>query len=166
MTRLWKYLVLYIYGGVYTSLDFVPTQQFLIMDWNDQDAVIALQKDRGAIAENKFSSQFLVASPRHPLVFFALHHALQDLARGDEMGDELQKAFLDFQAGDASGNIVAASFKGVEDRAVTVIDLDGENQMVKHGEGILSAEKKTQQKAAVSCRESILMEVLDAATVV
>ena len=166
MERLWKYLVLYIYGGVYVSLELVPTQQFANMDLKDRDAVIALQSE-GNKAEKKLGSTFLMAPPRHPLLFFALHRTLQDLSQGRELGDELHKAFIDFSARDvSSGSIAAGMFSGADDRSVTVIDMDGGSQIVKQGEGNVIIEKKSHPQALGSCKEKILMEVLDAAKAV
>jgi hypothetical protein len=167
LTKLWKYLVLYIYGGLYLGMDFAPAQQVLKGSLKDQEAVVAVQRGEGP-THTTISSAFLMAPPHHPLLFYALHHALQDLAQGRADGEndarELDRAFLDFR-GEASGNIAAGSHKGFGDHTVTVLEIDGEDQSIKHQEERFGRQKKAAQKNVVSCRESILMEVLDGAKI-
>jgi hypothetical protein len=46
-----------------------------------------------------------------------------------------------------------------------VLEIDGEDQSIKHQEERFGRQKKAAQKNVVSCRESILMEVLDGAKI-
>ncbi|KAL3918494.1 MAG: hypothetical protein SGILL_004209, partial [Bacillariaceae sp.] len=165
LQTLWKYLVLYIYGGVYTSMELVPTPQFSYETLHDKDAIVALPPT----TETDESTKFIMAPPRHPLLFYALHHALQGMvgngSDGGDEDDELVKALRDFR-GQQESAISVGTYPGVDkSHSVTMIDLNGNRvyDMVKHGEGNVVVEKKTQQQATVSCDEKILMEVLQVA---
>ncbi|KAG7372622.1 hypothetical protein IV203_018765 [Nitzschia inconspicua] len=77
--QLWKYLVLYIYGGIYVTSEYEPASTLvtsllpidntavLVMDVNSND-----HDDPG----------FILSSPGHPLLYLALHHAMRDVILG------------------------------------------------------------------------------------
>ena len=72
---LWRYLILWKYGGIYTDLDNAPGPLFqngtLIKD--DDDAFFEVEAA-------KFPSQyFLAASPHHPAMYMALQNTIQHL---------------------------------------------------------------------------------------
>jgi len=72
---IWRYLILWKYGGIYTDLDNAPGPLFqngtLIKD--DDDAFFEVEAA-------KFPSQyFLAASPQHPAMYMAVQSAIQHL---------------------------------------------------------------------------------------
>jgi mannosyltransferase OCH1-like enzyme len=72
---LWRYLILWKYGGIYTDLDNAPGPLFqngtLIKD--DDDAFFEVEAA-------KFPSQyFLAASPQHPAMYMAVQNTIQHL---------------------------------------------------------------------------------------
>jgi len=72
---IWRYLVLWEYGGLYIDIDAGPTGFNASTIQPDDDGLFYLQ-DRGFIAQF-----FLIVSPRHPLMFYAVHAAIQNLLR-------------------------------------------------------------------------------------
>uniref|UniRef100_A0A7R9WP57 Uncharacterized protein n=1 Tax=Craspedostauros australis TaxID=1486917 RepID=A0A7R9WP57_9STRA len=72
---LWKYLVLYEYGGIHADVDVAPGESFL------GDGAIQPQDDAyGVVAEEGcLAPYFIATSPRHPIMFFSLHVALAQL---------------------------------------------------------------------------------------
>ena len=75
----WRYLVLWEYGGIYADLDSVPSKPFvngsLITDEMDSFFVIEYY--------GLLSQYFIAASPRHPLMFYALQMTLNNLLDAD-----------------------------------------------------------------------------------
>ena len=71
---LWRYVLLWQYGGVYTDIDNAPGPWF----WNETGSVIINATD--ALFEQErdgFPSQyFFAASPRHPVMYLAVQNAL------------------------------------------------------------------------------------------
>eukprot|EP00525_Craspedostauros_australis_P001613 CAMPEP_0198110242 /NCGR_PEP_ID=MMETSP1442-20131203/2266_1 /TAXON_ID= /ORGANISM="Craspedostauros australis, Strain CCMP3328" /LENGTH=397 /DNA_ID=CAMNT_0043766207 /DNA_START=34 /DNA_END=1227 /DNA_ORIENTATION=- len=68
-TDLWRYLVLYEYGGIYSDMDSAPGPRFTT------DAAIQPDDDAYIVVEGGgFPAQyFIAASPKHPLMFYAVH---------------------------------------------------------------------------------------------
>jgi mannosyltransferase OCH1-like enzyme len=72
---LWRYLLLWKFGGVYTDLDngigkYFNNASFIT---DDMDALFEVERDR-------FPSQyFFAASPRHPIMYFALSIAIENM---------------------------------------------------------------------------------------
>ena len=71
---LWRYVILWEYGGIYTDIDNAPGPWF----WNETGGVITNATD--ALFEQEkdgFPSQyFFAASPRHPVMYLAVQNAL------------------------------------------------------------------------------------------
>jgi hypothetical protein len=76
---LWRYLVLYEYGGVYADIDAAPTG-FHVELLQDQQAFFVVDK------YNMMSEYFLAATPKHPLLYYTIHHALQRLLTEKDTG--------------------------------------------------------------------------------
>ena len=72
---IWRYLLIWEYGGIYTDLDNCPGS-----GWNEN--VIKPADDAYFLQEiaGKFPSQwFFAASARHPILYFAMWHGLYKL---------------------------------------------------------------------------------------
>lgn len=137
---LWRYLVLWVYGGVYADLDAVPkklTPQML------EEAI-----DGYFVVENwhMLSQYFMAVSPRHPIMWYAIQHALINLLSAADTGalsasmvtgpNTLHQAFMSFRADigakvDKSGvgfkPVWAGQFAGAQQRSITVVGV-AENQ--------------------------------------
>ena len=77
---LWRYLVLWVYGGLYVDLDAAP---------NDFTALTIQDDDDGFFVVEQFhllSQYFMAVSPRHPLMGYAVHHALLNLLYASDTG--------------------------------------------------------------------------------
>jgi Glycosyltransferase sugar-binding region containing DXD motif len=133
----WRYLVLWHYGGIYADIDTQPTPLF-----NTTDPILK-DSDQGWFVVEQFHilSQYVMAvSPRHPLMYYALHHAtLKLLAQSDTKRTNaalvtgphaLHRAFQDFceDAGvhiDPQGvgykPVKAGVYKGTNGRSITVV---------------------------------------------
>jgi Glycosyltransferase sugar-binding region containing DXD motif len=133
----WRYLVLWHYGGIYADIDTQPTLLF-----NTTDPILK-DSDQGWFVVEQFHilSQYVMAvSPRHPLMYYALHHAtLKVLAQVDTKRinaalvtgpHALHRAFQDFckDAGvhiDPQGvgykPVKAGIYKGTNAMSITVV---------------------------------------------
>lgn len=69
----WRYLILWDQGGLYTDIDNAPGPRFNNNDNDDHDALIAINK-RG-----RPNQSFLVMTPKHPLMYLALSIAIERL---------------------------------------------------------------------------------------
>jgi hypothetical protein len=147
---LWRYLVLYIYGGIYADLDTVPGGRFRSDFIRDSDDAIVLldQYDRasGQEQQQQLSIGFIAASPRHPMVYYALQYALsglmatEDISMGsDIVSSTLHRAFLEFRK-DNDMNLTTVPvqqqnpdlkryqyYMGTNNRTVTVVKNDSNN---------------------------------------
>lgn len=135
---LWRYLVLYIYGGIYADLDTAP-DGFNGGTVRDSDDAIFLHDE----ASGQLSIGFMAASPRHPMLYYALQHALRSLMATDDisMGSEivslaLDRAFVAFQNDNDFNSVVPIQnsdvknyqqYIGTDNRTVTVITTDSNN---------------------------------------
>ena len=83
LADIWRYLLLWEYGGIYTDLDNAPGPLFV---WNnalkdgDGRASTIISGEMDALFEveiGRFPSQyFFAASPHHPVMYFALQNAI------------------------------------------------------------------------------------------
>lgn len=70
---LWRYLVLYEYGGIYADLDSKPNAFDGQEIGPDTDALFTVDQ------YHLLSQYFIAASPRHPILYYAVHDALINL---------------------------------------------------------------------------------------
>eukprot|EP00548_Thalassiothrix_antarctica_P011815 CAMPEP_0194158458 /NCGR_PEP_ID=MMETSP0152-20130528/76163_1 /TAXON_ID=1049557 /ORGANISM="Thalassiothrix antarctica, Strain L6-D1" /LENGTH=211 /DNA_ID=CAMNT_0038867705 /DNA_START=596 /DNA_END=1231 /DNA_ORIENTATION=- len=70
LSDVWRLLVLWEYGGIYVDLDSKPNS------WNS--SFIKPDDDAYFVVEfyDAPSQYFMAVSPKHPLIFYAIHHAL------------------------------------------------------------------------------------------
>jgi hypothetical protein len=95
---LFRYLVLYRYGGVFADIDSVPTPKF-----TPPDAYLRMEQPQlqhgsngslfdgmdGLFVVEQFhllSQYFMAVSPNHPLMWYAIHHSLINLLRAGDTG--------------------------------------------------------------------------------
>jgi mannosyltransferase OCH1-like enzyme len=73
---LWRALVLWEYGGIYTDIDNAPTDEFKARNYiGEEDQAFFLIKD------GFLSQHFYAAEPRHPMTYMIVHHTLLRLLR-------------------------------------------------------------------------------------
>jgi Glycosyltransferase sugar-binding region containing DXD motif len=78
---LWRYLVLWVYGGIYADLDAVPARFNLETSIeSDDDALFVVEQ------YHLLSQWFMAVSPRHPVMFYAVHHSLANLLNAKDTG--------------------------------------------------------------------------------
>jgi hypothetical protein len=76
---LWRYLVLYEYGGVYSDIDSAPNE-FTTTMMQNQNALFVVDQ------YGMLSEFFFAAAPKHPLLFYTIHHALQRIQDSRDTG--------------------------------------------------------------------------------
>lgn len=70
---LWRYLVLWEYGGIYADLDTAPNLWNITTIQPEDDAVFVVEQ------YHVLSQYFMALSPRHPLMWYATTVALENL---------------------------------------------------------------------------------------
>jgi hypothetical protein len=138
---LWRYLVLWVYGGVYTDLDTAPHA------WKADDSIRPADEAFFVVEQFHMLSQyFMAATPRHPLMWYAIQHALQNLWDMPDTGKAaasmltgphaLHWAYMNFRrdagaiidpAGTGFKPVWAGRFLGSQNYSVTVVGV-GENE--------------------------------------
>jgi hypothetical protein len=68
---LWRYAVLYMYGGVYMDIDMIPLVSFneIIDDEDEFVSVVDIPKYNG---ENAIFQALIACTPKHPIIYHAL----------------------------------------------------------------------------------------------
>jgi mannosyltransferase OCH1-like enzyme len=125
---LWRLLVLWEYGGIYTDLDNAPGKF-----WND--TTIQPDDDAFFVVEHigVLSQYFMAASPKHPLLYLAIQSVLHRLLEVEHVGKQyipkvtgpgaLKKAFKYFMRTvdtDEHEHVTKGKYVGVGNRSVTV----------------------------------------------
>jgi hypothetical protein len=77
---LWRYLVLWEYGGIYSDLDTIPSRFNATMITPDDDSFFVVE------SVGVISQYFMASSPRHPLMYFAIQQALLALIQANDIG--------------------------------------------------------------------------------
>lgn len=122
---LWRYLVLYTYGGIYTDVDNTPTG-FNADTISEEDDSFFVIESLGIV-----SQFFIASSPHHPLMRLSLESGLRSL-RGtvNVMRNNpakttgpaaLKKGFITFMNGTSNGYITAGKYTGMNNKTVTAI---------------------------------------------
>mmetsp|Transcript_19687 Transcript_19687/g.28971 ORF Transcript_19687/g.28971 Transcript_19687/m.28971 type:complete len:337 (-) Transcript_19687:176-1186(-) len=122
---LWRYLVLWEYGGIYTDIDNKPGEKiFNGTAIQGNDAYLLVES-------GGFPSQyFIAASPKHPLMYLAVHQTLHRLMSVDSVLKQyvpfvtgpgaLKSAFIAFTRNKSDGYPTAGNYDGLGDRNVTI----------------------------------------------
>jgi hypothetical protein len=171
-TALWRYLVVYIYGGVHVSMEFAPEQALTLLDKN-MDALVLMD-------QSNQEPGFFMASSGHPLLFLTLHHAMHDIlapSSNNMVTSALERAFVDFSTNvttrDLSYGVLqmmtdgaTVGISGMNNRTVTLVKRGSDAQYVKPwGATEVDTSQKWTQPVAPSlplCRELILKDILNA----
>jgi mannosyltransferase OCH1-like enzyme len=147
LSDLWRYVVLWKYGGIYTDIDTVPGPNFRpdAMLKDGVDGLFVVER------EGMLSQYFMAVSPRHPIMYYAIQHTLSGLLQAPDTGDVrapqvtgpwvLHKALKAFVA-DAGGWVAAklpdnkpvkaGTYVGTHNRSVTAIGTwDNANDYVR-----------------------------------
>jgi len=124
MADLWRYLVLWEYGGIYTDIDNAPGPKLFNGSVIHDDMEAFLEVEVG-----RFPSQYFIAiSPHHPLMYFAVNIAMARLFEEKNIvqqyvpyitGPGALKAAMMFTVGD--GYPTNGTHSGIYDRNVTMI---------------------------------------------
>jgi hypothetical protein len=88
---LWRYLILYEYGGIYTDIDNAPGGKFL------NGSVITAEDDSWYVVEGMgiMSQYFMASSPRHPFLYECVSMLLSRLLAEPLVG----KQYVPFSTG-------------------------------------------------------------------
>ena len=84
MADIWRLVLLWEYGGIYTDMDQAPGPLL-------NASAISASDDAFLVVEGgDFLAQyFLAAAPRHPIIYFTLQAALHGLYRVDDVGNQM-----------------------------------------------------------------------------
>jgi len=125
---LWRYLVLYEYGGIYSDMDSAANYKFLVTEAIEpNDDAYLLIEGKGFLAQ-----YFLSASPKHPIMFLAVHHTIRRLLETGNVLNQyvpfvtgpgaLKAAGISFMNDDESfGYPAAGVHTGMDNRTVRVV---------------------------------------------
>ena len=120
---LWRLLVLWEYGGIYSDTDTAPGELFL----NDNTSNPVIGPDDEAFfvieAEGFLSQYFMAAAPKHPLIYLTIVQILERLLAVENIKEQyvpfvtgpgaLKAAFVDFMGrGNTDGKPPAGVYQG------------------------------------------------------
>lgn len=78
---LWRYLVLWVYGGIYVDIDAVPNK------FHPEHSIDLLTDGYFVVEQYHLLSQwFMAVSPKHPIMFYAIQHSLANLIQVGDTG--------------------------------------------------------------------------------
>lgn len=130
---LWRYLVLWEYGGLYSDIDATPALFNKTTITDDDDGFFVVEHS------DLLSQYFMALSPRHPLMYYAIQISLSNILREKDIGyintplatgpQALHEAFTIFMADVGvkvpfygHGKAVAAGyFEGTNHRSIRVV---------------------------------------------
>lgn len=174
---LWRYLVLYTFGGIYTDIDNLPRGFNADTISNEDDSFFVIES-LGIV-----SQYFIASSPHHPLMMLSLEDGINNL-RGivNVMRNNpsrttgpaaLKRGFINFMNGTSTGYIDAGKYFGMNNRSVTAIGNKANPKEYVDRGGLDAASKKRYYAAMgmqhfhdlhklssqgrISCREHLKM---------
>jgi Glycosyltransferase sugar-binding region containing DXD motif len=190
--ELWKYLVLWVYGGIYADFDTAPRLFNASTIGLSDDSFFLAEKDHG------LSQWFMAASPRHPVMFYAIQMTLQNLLDEEDTiqssrylrtgSQGFHAAFTIFR-GDAhilvdptkagTKSAWSGTFEGTNNRTITVVESgDDDSEYVQRmavdaftrkrdytrmGMSHFSfVDPKTRRKSGESCHDALLANIMAA----
>jgi hypothetical protein len=127
---LWRYLIIFEHGGIYTDFDNAPMKGFREGDAiKDSDDAWFPLEGLGVVAQ-----YFFAASPRHPIMYYSLHYALLAIWNLESIhnnkapyttGPRATKngviLFLKAVGEETDGYIPAGRYVGTNNRSITVV---------------------------------------------
>jgi hypothetical protein len=149
---LWRYLVLYLYGGIYTDIDNRPGLKL-------NETTILPSDDFFAVVESLgiFAQYFMASSTYHPLMKLALETGISGL-RGipNVMNTNPSKttgpgalkiAFINFMRNTTNGYIERGKYVGIDERTITVLGSKGNPKEYVNREGLDQSKKAKYYRA-------------------
>lgn len=128
LADVWRYLVLWVYGGIYTDFDNAPNK-FKSNTITDDDDGFYVLEGLGIIAQ-----YFLASSPRHPFLYFVLQDALMALQTLPDYGvnkphlttgpHAIKVGFIEWMKNaqvNTDGYIEAGTYVGPHKRSIRVV---------------------------------------------
>jgi hypothetical protein len=125
---IWRYLMIWEYGGIYSDFDSAPNKFNVDTITNDDDAWFPLEK-LGIPAQYWFA-----ASPRHPIMYFSAKQALRSLSWRTDIGSNnaakttgpnaFKIGFIYFQrlvGNPSTGYVTEGLYHGIQNRTVKVV---------------------------------------------
>lgn len=131
---LWRYLVLWVYGGVYADVDAVP-RKFTAETLGAADQAFFVVEQYHLL-----SQWFMAVSPKHPIMYYAIQQSLSNLLQAPDTGriaaplytgpHALHAAYIQFRhdavavvesAIPGHKPVGAGHFGGTRNRTVTVV---------------------------------------------
>ena len=183
-TFLWRYLVLWAYGGVFVDLNFIPLKFNAKMIEPLHDGYFVIDEKSGSV-----SPHFMAVSPKHPIMYYAVQRTLVNLLRAEDAGSissvetmgalALQEALKEFQkdSGKKATGLHAGTVHGTEQRTIRIAGKlkgpDGlfesifqtEAGMIQEYEKMRRLDKNNKQKRS-PCFRSILEQTSAASKIV
>jgi hypothetical protein len=77
---LWRYLVMWEYGGLYSDIDATPALFNKTTITDDDDGFFVVEHS------DLLSQYFMALSPRHPLMYYAIQQSLSNILRERDIG--------------------------------------------------------------------------------
>jgi hypothetical protein len=147
---LWRYLILYEYGGIYTDIDNAPGQNFL------NGSVITAEDDSWYVVEGlgMMSQYFMASSPRHPFLHLCVSVLLGRLLWQPSVGNQYvpfstgpgttKNAMIQFMRGQGNEyqKTPAGHYVGLHNRSVTVVGTRGTGRLWVIRESIGGQDKR------------------------
>lgn len=147
LADVWRYLVLWEYGGIYADIETKPTDKFQPLHTikADDDAFFIVEKDR------MLSQYWMAVSPKHPLMYIVLQVSIANLLLLDDTGANnpvkvtgpaaLREAFSLFLRGNrinsratidmTEKDLLAGNYTGTLNRRVRVVgSAENPNELV------------------------------------
>jgi mannosyltransferase OCH1-like enzyme len=166
---LWRYLVLWVYGGVYGDIDSSPAKFDRSTLEGTDDAFFVVEQ------YHLLSQWFMAASPRHPLMYYAIQQCLSNLLAVPDTGavsaaivtgpHALHLAYIQFRKDggtkiDAAipGNkpVSAGHFIGSYNRTVTVKGVATFQNREYQKMGMRHFQEDKKHASGLSCRAALL----------
>eukprot|EP00557_Chaetoceros_sp_GSL56_P001852 CAMPEP_0176490204 /NCGR_PEP_ID=MMETSP0200_2-20121128/7740_1 /TAXON_ID=947934 /ORGANISM="Chaetoceros sp., Strain GSL56" /LENGTH=498 /DNA_ID=CAMNT_0017887483 /DNA_START=591 /DNA_END=2084 /DNA_ORIENTATION=- len=85
LADLWRYLVIWEYGGIYTDIDNEPGPKFLNASLITDDMDSLFEQEGGGFP----SQYFFAASPHHPVMYHAVHHTISRLMEVQSISEQM-----------------------------------------------------------------------------
>ena len=143
---LWRYLILWVYGGLYADIDTIPNEFSADTIQPIDDGFFVVELDQ------VLSQYFMAMSPHHPLMYYAIQHSLSRLLQATDTNKQyapyvtgpqaLHAAFVDFRydigimvdrnVGDDRRPVWNGTFVGSQNRSIRVVGTaQNDNQFVR-----------------------------------
>ena len=177
-TFLWQLVVLYMYGGIYVDNYSLTTKKKHNFDNYGDSALFVLDQS----TNTRIDHNFMVVPPRHPIMFYAIHHAILDIMETSTISSPdscIEKALLDFQdhddydAADPQHSITSSFHKetttvttlyGTNNHTVTILGSTvSEKEIIQFMKNTKNKRSSYHHPPATDhCKNKILLDINDA----